>query len=262
MAKRFFDTDLWNKDFFITMPIQYQLFFFYAISKCDHAGLWTPNYKIFEVISSVNIDAQKAIDFFNIGKERVRILPSGKWFFVNFFVFQYGKRLNTANRVHQSIAALYEAEGVSLESFGLDDYSLSLRGPQNGVNLTSKRPQLGDMEGVKEKDKDKDTEIEALKSVKKRYAEKVTMTEDEYSKLVHSHGPFYTEKAIFVLDNYKGANGKTYDSDYKAILSWAMDKVKKEFPMSANRETETEKITRVNREGLKKFQEITSGIFK
>jgi uncharacterized protein YdaU (DUF1376 family) len=119
------------------------------------------------------------------------------------------------------------------------------------------RANVSDLNMPTENENEDEDVIEDLKILKKRYAEKVTMTEDEYAKLVRSHGAFYVEKAIFALDNYKGASGKTYSSDYRAILSWAMDKVKKEFPISANRETETEKVTKVNREGLKKFQEIT-----
>lgn len=32
------------------------------------------------------------------------------------------------------------------------------------------------------------------------------------------------------FDNYKGSKGKTYKSDYRAILSWVADKVTKEQP--------------------------------
>ena len=28
------------------------------------------------------------------------------------------------------------------------------------------------------------------------------------------------------LDNYKGSSGKTYKSDYRAILSWVIEKIK------------------------------------
>jgi hypothetical protein len=30
------------------------------------------------------------------------------------------------------------------------------------------------------------------------------------------------------LNNYKGANGKKYKSDYLAVLNWVVDKAKKE----------------------------------
>jgi hypothetical protein len=52
------------------------------------------------------------------------------------------------------------------------------------------------------------------------------MKESEYNKLIEEHGEPLTKKMIQVLDNYKGANGKKYKSDYRAILNWVVDKVK------------------------------------
>lgn len=68
-----------------------------------------------------------------------------------------------------------------------------------------------------------------LKNDKKNiYAEFVSMTEDEYNKLIERHGETLTRKMIDALDNYKGSTGKKYKSDYRAILSWVEDKVLKE----------------------------------
>lgn len=60
------------------------------------------------------------------------------------------------------------------------------------------------------------------------YAEFVTMTEEEYNKLVDKYGEENTQKMIEKLDNYKGAKGKTYKSDYRAILNWVVDEIMKE----------------------------------
>lgn len=62
-----------------------------------------------------------------------------------------------------------------------------------------------------------------------KYAEFVSMTEEEYGKLVSEHGEEKTKRAIEVLDNYKGSKGKTYKSDYRAILSWVIERVNEEF---------------------------------
>lgn len=64
---------------------------------------------------------------------------------------------------------------------------------------------------------------------KKQYAEFVTMTEDEYASLVERVGERATQKCIEVLDNYKGSSGKTYKSDYRAILNWVITKVQNEY---------------------------------
>ena len=65
---------------------------------------------------------------------------------------------------------------------------------------------------------------------KKKYAEFVSMEEREYQSLVDKYGEKATEKLIELLDNYKGSSGKTYKSDYRAILNWVVDKAQKGIP--------------------------------
>lgn len=64
---------------------------------------------------------------------------------------------------------------------------------------------------------------------KVKYAEFVSMTEEEYNKLVTKYGEEKTKRAIEILDNYKGSKGKKYVSDYRTILNWVMDRVEEEF---------------------------------
>lgn len=59
------------------------------------------------------------------------------------------------------------------------------------------------------------------------YAEYVSMTEDEYNKLIKQYGEENTKLMITTLNNYKGANGKKYKSDYLAILNWVVERVMK-----------------------------------
>lgn len=67
------------------------------------------------------------------------------------------------------------------------------------------------------------------KSIPKvQYAEFVTMREQEYEKLVEEFGEQRTRRMIEILDNYKGSNGKKYDSDYRAILSWVVKRLEDE----------------------------------
>ncbi|MFR5508211.1 MAG: hypothetical protein ACLTKT_03225 [Clostridia bacterium] len=58
------------------------------------------------------------------------------------------------------------------------------------------------------------------------FAEFVSMTNAEYDKLVSTYGKDFVDQCINSLDNYKGSSGKKYKSDYRAILSWVIDKVK------------------------------------
>lgn len=60
------------------------------------------------------------------------------------------------------------------------------------------------------------------------FAEFVSMTNAEYEKLISTYGNEFADQCIEILDNYKGASGKKYKSDYRAILSWVIDKVNQE----------------------------------
>ena len=63
---------------------------------------------------------------------------------------------------------------------------------------------------------------------KHTYADNVKMTEAEHTKLVEQYGEEATTKMVEILDNYKGASGKTYKSDYKAILNWVVKRYEEE----------------------------------
>ena len=81
-------------------------------------------------------------------------------------------------------------------------------------------------------DKDNDKDIYKKENIKEKaekihFAEFVTMSNVEYETLVNTHGKEFTDQCITRLDNYKGSSGKTYKSDYRAILSWVIDEVKK-----------------------------------
>lgn len=61
---------------------------------------------------------------------------------------------------------------------------------------------------------------------KKEYATLVTMTETEHQDLVDTYGELMADQLIEQLSLYKQANGKSYDSDYAAILRWVTDRLR------------------------------------
>lgn len=68
------------------------------------------------------------------------------------------------------------------------------------------------------------------KADKKKYAEAVTMTEEEYQKLMTQHSRVFVDKCIEILNNYKLSSGKRYKSDYHTILNWVIERVSKDYP--------------------------------
>ncbi len=73
--------------------------------------------------------------------------------------------------------------------------------------------------------KEEHTHAKNLVDEKKEYAKEVTMTEKEYQDLVYRYGKEKTNSLIEQLSLYKQANGKTYQSDYAAILRWVTVKL-------------------------------------
>ena len=55
------------------------------------------------------------------------------------------------------------------------------------------------------------------------------MTNAEYTALVTKLGEAGAIRCIEILDNYKGANGKKYESDYRAILNWVVKRYNEEL---------------------------------
>lgn len=81
------------------------------------------------------------------------------------------------------------------------------------------------------------------KPEKKQYGEFVSLTEDEYGKLVEKYGEAATQRMIEVLDNYKGSTGKKYASDYRTILNWVWKRVEEENPRLIKPQTQPQKST-------------------
>lgn len=122
MPKRFTSTEIWDEDWYLEMPNEYKLFWYYMLSKCDHAGLFRVNTKKFSLMIGANISSKEALKLFNADKDRIREVTTSLWLIEDFFVFQYGKVLNTNSKVHESIQKAYNQANINLTSIrGLSD---------------------------------------------------------------------------------------------------------------------------------------------
>lgn len=63
---------------------------------------------------------------------------------------------------------------------------------------------------------------------KKEYAEFVSLTPEEYDRLADEFGEQAAKRLIEILDNYKGASGRRYKDDYRAIRSWVVASYRQE----------------------------------
>jgi hypothetical protein len=116
MAKRFSDTKIWDEDWFLDMPNEYKLFWFYMLAQCDHAGLFKVNVRSFSGLLGVSVTPSKVIEYFNTGKDRVRIVNQSLWLIEDFFAFQYGQTFNPNNKMHDSIEMLYLKANIKIRN--------------------------------------------------------------------------------------------------------------------------------------------------
>lgn len=123
---------------------------------------------------------------------------------------------------HQQIRAKkskYPAPDVSCNQMISND----IKCPRNPIQSES--------ESESESEYESNTDASARKSSqsgKVQFTENVSMTNAEYEKLVSTYGEANTARMIEKLDNYKGATGKKYKSDYRAILNWVADEIMKQ----------------------------------
>tara|TARA_R110001592_G_scaffold221828_3_gene476760 strand:- start:21610 stop:22236 length:627 start_codon:yes stop_codon:yes gene_type:complete len=124
MAKRFTETMKWNEDWYLDLSLADKLFWIYVCDNCDHAGIFKPNKRMFELLIGNEINVESFLDNVNLNKPRICVLANGRWFLTGFIEFQYGNKLNPNNRVHKSILKL------------LNENDISLNFPNNKISLT------------------------------------------------------------------------------------------------------------------------------
>lgn len=91
-------------------------------------------------------------------------------------------------------------------------------------------PEVAEASGGQPPEEDDKKGRKPKKPPKTKYAESVSMYPEEREKLVEQYGEEFTVKLIEELNNYKLSNGKRYKDDYRAILSWVVEKCEKKYP--------------------------------
>lgn len=102
-------TEKWDDPFFFNLSCENKLIWIYLLDKCNHAGIIDFNEKVASFFIGSPI-AKK--DIVTIFKDRLQVLPSGKFYIPKFIEFQYGELVET-NNTHKSVLAILKKEGVA-----------------------------------------------------------------------------------------------------------------------------------------------------
>jgi hypothetical protein len=144
MAKRFTDTELWDKEWFMALPMKLKLLTRLVYDKCDASGVWSPNWSLASQYIGEKLTEK---DLEKIAGQFEK-LPDGKIFVTGFIVFQYGE-LSEKCKPHQKIFSLLKKHGL-LERV-LKGYTYPLH-------------RVEEKEEEKEEEEEKDKEEEARKN--------------------------------------------------------------------------------------------------
>lgn len=112
MAKRLTDTEIWEQDWYIDLPTKYKLTYNYVKDKCDNCGIWRPNKSLLQRIIGEPINLDEFLTFINLDKLRISVLPTGRWFLRDFFIFQYGDKFSPTSQIHKGAIKQLVANGV------------------------------------------------------------------------------------------------------------------------------------------------------
>jgi len=110
MAKRFTDSLIWEKEWFMNLPPHVKCLVKYVRDKCDCAGIWNPNFKLASVYIGETVTEEMLLTIDN-GKQ-FKKLEDGKVYCIDFIQFQYGSSLNPASPVHRKILSIIDKHKI------------------------------------------------------------------------------------------------------------------------------------------------------
>jgi hypothetical protein len=113
MAKRFTDTEIWDKSWFMSLSPKMKCFVKYVRDKCDIAGLWHPNYTLASVYIGEQVDEDDLL-LVDDG-EQFEKLSDGKILCKGFIDFQYGGKLNPTSPIHAKVISILEKYNLPIE---------------------------------------------------------------------------------------------------------------------------------------------------
>lgn len=176
MAKRFSDTEIWKKEWFLNLSLKHKMLVKFLFDNCDCAGIYEPNYTLLSFYIGEKITS---LDFENI--KQVKKLENGNYLIEDFLKFQYGIQsydsLNPKFSVHKGILKSLEKNKLFTKGY-----------------IRVKQP-------LQDKDMDKDKNIISnINSNSNLYGEykNVSLSKEQYGKLL---GICASEKLLNELVN-------------------------------------------------------------
>ncbi len=217
MAKRFTDTEIWDKEWFMKLAPKYKLLIKFIFDKCDVAGIWDANW----FLASTYIGEIVAEGDLKIFEDHVLKISAGKFFVKDFIEFQYGTLSEKCNPHIKVISTLKK-------------YNL-FEGYLKGI--------------LRDKDKDKDKEEEEDKE--KEVAEKISeiLESEIWLQGISMQQKKETEITKAFLSDFLNEQKLKDEIHHRSIkeikkhfINWLKIEIKQKDATGKNKSTPTESI--------------------
>ena len=216
MAKRFINTDIWDKGWFADLSPKMKIVWVYLFTKCDHAGVFEPNLKLMSFLVGGKITMDEIRQ--HLGDHIVPIDGSSKWLIKDFIPFQYGN-LNPNVKAHNSVIKIlnkYDLDETLIEGF---DKGL--------ITLMDK-----DIDKDKDLNKNKELVKDQVKATK-RYSSVKDVDAEVLAELFDSKE--FSRKDVYgefeKFKDYLSAKGRTYKNYLSAFKNWLRSDWEKDMPI-------------------------------
>ncbi len=87
MSKRFTDTQMWEKEWFMALSPKIKCLWNYLKDRCDQSGVWEPNWQL----ASIYIGEPVTKNDLKLLGCHIEVLENGKIYIPDFINFQYGR---------------------------------------------------------------------------------------------------------------------------------------------------------------------------
>jgi hypothetical protein len=193
MAKRFIDTNIWDKAWYMSLSCKSKCIARYLFERCDNAGIWEPNYMIASVHIGENICEEDILSI-DSGKQ-FELLENGKIFIKDFCDFQYGE-LSENCKPHIPIIKRLQKHGL---------FERVCKGYSKGFQT------------LEEKDKEKEQDVLVVKNNKKKVLAENSESKkikSEYLELQKSFTEKDTQTIGTEIRSFIEANNPTFAEPY------------------------------------------------
>jgi hypothetical protein len=188
----------------------------------DHLAVWT------YLLLNATHKEHPAV----FGKEKITLMP-GQLITGRIAISQ---KLRVSESKVQRILSAFESEHQIEQQTGNKNRLISIISwsdyqdseQQDEPQMNNKRTTDEQQMNTNKNERSKEQKNVTNKDPKTYYAEFVSLSEKEFTTLVKDLGEDFTQKCIVTLDNYKGAKGTKYKSDYRAILNWVIERVRED----------------------------------